>query len=1377
MDALSQLSPAKQALLARRLRGQVQAGGAMIRRHAGNDPAPLSLAQQRLWLLEQLDPGRPVYNGPARARIHGALDLAALRRTFSEIVRRHAVLRTRFVVLDGVPYQVASPAAELPLPAVDLSGLPEPARAGERQRLGSDEASRPFDLERGPVLRLTLLRLGPREHLLLVTLHHIVSDAWSVGVLLREMSALYEAYAAGRTSPLPELPIQYSDFARWQRQRLSPEVLEAGVAHWRRRLEGAPAILELPADRPRPLVQTSRGGRCALALPQPLSAALAALARAEETTLFMLLLAAFQVLLARCSGQEDIPVGTPVAGRSQPELENLIGFFVNTLVLRGQVAGESGFRKLLAQVRETTLEAFAHQEVPFDRLVEELRPERNLSHTPLFQILFVLQNVPFREPVLPGLAIEFEDVDSGTAKFDLSLELVETGGEVVGALEYNRDLFDASRIARLARHFQVLLEGIAARPESRIDELPLLSVPERHHLLAEWNDTAAEYPGHEGIADLFDAWVEQSPEAPAVVFGEEELTYRELCEAANRLAHRLLALGVGPGVPVGLCLERSAAAIVAILAIVKAGGVYVPLDPTFPPERLAWALADIGAAALVTREGLLGPGLLADPSRIVCLDRDRHALAKQSPERPPGGAGGDDPVYVLYTSGSTGRPKGVVVPHRAVLRLVRNSNYVQFSPEERLAQLSNLAFDAVTFEIWGALLNGGRLCGISKEVLLSPHEFESSLCELGITALFLTATLFNQVAREVPQAFRFVRHLLVGGEALDPPSVRRVLGSAAPPVRLLNGFGPTESTTFACWHRIDAVPEGARSIPIGRPLSNTRAHVLDRAGQMLPIGSLGELFLGGDGLAGGYPGRPDLTAERFVPDPFSTEPGGRLYRTGDLVRLLPSGEIDYLGRNDHQVKIRGFRIELGEIEAVLGAHPAVGQAVVVAREDTPGEKRLVAYVVPAQGAAYAIDELRSFLAQRLPVFMVPAAFVTLERFPLNVNGKVDRQCLPAPEAPPHRPDERLEGPRDELEQRLASLWQELLQISQVGLGDDFFELGGHSLLLVRLLERIERDFGTRPAVNVFLQEPTLEGLARTLRCGIAPAARQVLVTLQPGRATPPLFCIHPVSGTVSCYFPLARHLGPVQTVYALQAPGVDTPDWTYPSIETLAAHYVEAIRTVAPHPPYLLAGWSFGGVVAFEMAQQLVRLGLEVGLLAMLDSRPPAALVRLVAASDSALMVALAREHAHQHGEELPLRAAEIEGLGDEAQAQRVVDALRQARLELPEQGVAWLRRLLAVFGSGIRVAAAYAPTLYPGKITLFQAAATDPGNLEDLPEVYEQIPDDPTAGWQSLSAQPVEVVEVPGEHATLGLEPNVQILAQHLTAAIGTVTGGGTSA
>jgi amino acid adenylation domain-containing protein len=908
-----------------------------IQRLPREGPLPLSFAQQRLWFLDRFEPGSPFYNIPAAARLSGDLDIIALERSLQEVVRRHETLRTTFQTVEGQPAQVIAPTLTLPLPLVDLTSRPEVERAEEARRLAREEAQRPFDLTRAPLLRATLLKLGPQEHVVLLVMHHIVSDGWSMGVFFREVATLYQAFLNDEPSSIPELPVQYADFACWQRDWLQGELLESQLTYWQDRLANVPAALELPTDHPRPAVQTVHGAMEPLLLPSELVERLHALSRREGCTLYMILLAAFQALLHRYSGQEDFCIGTPVAGRTRPEMEGLIGFFVNTLVLRADLSGDPTFAEHLKRVRETCLGAYAHQDLPFEMLVEALQPQRDLSRSPLFQVMLILQNTPLPSLDLPGLQLNPIEAESGTAKFDLNLALVETDRGLVGSLEYNTDLFEAATVRRLLVHFRNLLEEAAANPERRVSELPLLTAEERHQLLTEWNCTEADLPDRDCIHRLFEAQVERTPEAIALIYEDEKVTYCELNRRANQLAHHLRDLGVGPEVLVGICMERSIEMVVGLLGILKASGAYVPLDPGFPRERIAFMLKDARVPLVLTQKSLQA-GLPDQEVRLVLLDADAEAIARHSADDPASGVESDNLAYVLYTSGSTGLPKGVQITHGSVVNFLASmSREPGLSDQDTLLAVTTLSFDIAGLEIFLPLTVGARLVLVPREVTQDGKRLAEKLSDATVMqATPVTWQMLLDAGWPGSPGFK----ILCGGEAMPSDLARQLLGRCA---SLWNMYGPTETTIWSTVHRVDG---RVSPVPIGRPIANTQVYVTDSRGQPVPVGVAGELLIGGAGLARGYLGRPELTHEKFIPNPYSDSPGSRLYRTGDLARWLPNGELECLGRLDHQVKVRGFRIELGEIESVLGLHPDVSQVAVVARGETPENKRLIAYFVP-----------------------------------------------------------------------------------------------------------------------------------------------------------------------------------------------------------------------------------------------------------------------------------------------------------------------------------------------------------------------------------------------------------------------------------------------
>jgi amino acid adenylation domain-containing protein len=1026
---------------------------------------PLSFPQQQLWLLSRLIPDVPVYNEPFTLHLKEAIDVIVLEQSLNEILQRHEVLRTTFAVVDGLPIQVISPSVAFTLPVVDLREFPEKSeREAECWRLATFEAVKPFDLTNGPLFRVTLMLLDETDYRLCWTFHHIIFDGVSFyNVLFPELAAIYKALAAGQPSPLAKQALQYADYANWQRQQLQGEVLEKQLTYWKQQLTDLPT-LQLPTDHPRPAVQTYRGARYCLALSKELTKSLKVLSQQESVTLFMTLLAAFKTLLHHYSGQDDIQVGTVTSGRNHAELENVMGMFVNTVVLRTDLSDNPNFKQLLQQVQKLTLAAYAHEDLPFELLVKELHPERHLSSNPLFQVAFVFQ------PQVPASDLDWSpnqlDVHTGAAKFDLTMDLEESSEGVIGHIEYNTDLFDEATIIRIVGHYQTLLEGIVAVPEQSISQLPLLTAQEQQQLL-DWNKSPRDMCVHE----LFEAQVALSPDVTAAVFEDQQLTYQELNHRANQLAHYLIKLGVKSEILVGICMERSLEMIVGILGILKAGGAYVPLDPAYPQERLNFMLKDAQIQILLTQKRLRTSDLIRQLPLVICLDSEWEDIANESDKNSLNNTTNRNLAYVIYTSGSTGQPKGVAIEHRSTVTLLNwaKETFTQAQIAGVLASTS-ICFDLSVFELFVPLSWGGQVILVENALhlpTLSP--------DLNVTLVNTVPSAMTELVRinGVPDSVRVVN---LAGEPLQNTLVQKIYQQETIE-QVFNLYGPSEDTTYSTFA---LVKKGAKDSPsIGRPITNTQVHILNRYFQPVPIGVVGELYIGGTGLARGYLNRPELTAEKFIQDPFSDDPKARLYKTGDLVRYLSDGNLEFLGRIDHQVKIRGFRIELGEIEAILTQHPKIHELVVMAREDSPGDKHLIAYFVVKQPIP-STSELRQFLADKLPDYMIPSAFVALETLPLTPNGKVDRKALPKPQDIQREADASIVAPQTELEQTIAKVWQEVLQVESVGIQDSFFELGGHSLLVVQMQEKLVKALNRPIPVTVLFQYLTIQALAQYL---------------------------------------------------------------------------------------------------------------------------------------------------------------------------------------------------------------------------------------------------------------------------------------------------------
>lgn len=1320
---------------------------------------PLSFAQQRLWFLNQLDPNSCTYNVPLAVRLAGTLDVKILERSFGEIIRRHEILRTTFSEQDGQPIQVIHPAGRFQMQKSDLSELAAEESEAEVRRLADEEALHPFDLLHGPLMRVVIVRLNRNQHILLLSMHHIITDGWSLGVLVQEVAELYKAFVEGRHAALPSLPIQYADYASWQRDWFQGPVREEQLSYWKKQLEGVP-ILELPTDYPRPLVQSYRGASRSFELSRELSKGLTSLSRHEGVTLFMTLLAAFQILLARYSRQNDIVVGTPIANRRYAQTEALIGMFVNTLILRGKIQEKSSFKKLLEQMREVTLGAYAHQDLPFEQLVEELQQERDPTRNPLFQVLFVLQNAPMPALELRGVRLSPIEVDNGTARLDLTLILQEDGDRLTGTINYNTDLFKAETIDRLAKHYRRLLEGILQDAKHRIADLAILSEAEQEQLLITWNATSQPYHKTLCLHELIARQARYTPDIAAIVFEDRWITYEQLDRCANQLANYLQSIGVKPEICVGVCLERSIELIIALLGILKAGGAYVPLDPSYPVERLTFMIQETEMLVLLTQEKLR-EHLPAQGVRIIALEDERARIEQESVQAPMSEEASDHLAYVIYTSGSTGRPKGVSVAHRGLYNIVQAHKqiYASVLPGSRVLQFFSSSFDASVFEITMALCRGATLC------LTPPHMLGTDLLALlehqAVTAITLPPSV---LATLPPARLAALKVLTVAGDACSSELVE-IWGRDR---QFFNAYGPTETTI---WATIAECSPDRTKPSIGHPIVNTQVYVLDLYGQPVPIGVPGELYIGGIGLARGYLKRADLTAASFVPHPFGLQPGERLYRTGDLVRYQVDGSLEFLGRIDQQVKLRGYRIELGEIETALIQHTNVRECVVMLRDDVAGEPDLIAYIVAKKQPAPLNMELRRYLHEHLPAYMLPSAFVFMQALPLTANGKVDRHALSMPQR--EKSVKARSSPGNSTEIQLLGIWEEILGQPSIGVTDNFFELGGHSILAVQLMTQIRLRLGQDLALSLLFQYPTIAELAGLLDRQRDPECWSALVAIRLEGAKAPFFCVHPAGGTVFCYYALAQHLNADRPFYGLQAPDLDGEGTTYSNLPEMAAQYITAIQSIQPQGPYLLGGWSLGGMIAFEIAQQLQRQGQQIAILALFDSHiPQSHLSREFDASDSAL----ARFLVERYGVIIPEEFSER----DPQEQLAYILVQGKAANKIPEDTeLMQFRRFGRMQFMHTYAVSTYVPEMYPGRITLFRASQTqetreahvlplftDYLRTESLPVIRESGVNSLKSnayGWHNIAAQGVEVHIVQGTHTDLLDEPNVGDLANAL--------------
>ncbi|OCC09073.1 Linear gramicidin synthase subunit D [Streptomyces sp. PTY087I2] len=1155
----------------------------IMRRPAGTAVVPLSFAQRRLWFLDQLEPGSAEYVIPFGFELEGSLDLAAVETAFSGLVARHEVLRTRFVAgAEEEPVQVVGEPWEVRSELVDLRHIGDRAERETLARVILDsKACVPFDLTSGRLLRVVVVRLADDRHLLMMVIHHIVADGWSASVLTDELRELYTAAVESRAPQLDELSIQYGDFALWQHQWLTPEREGRQLSYWRENLAGVEA-LELPTDRPRPLRRSRAGDAVTFTIDAGTTLGLQRLASGQGASLFMAGLAAFQVLLSRWSRQDEFTVGTPIAGRNRAEVENLVGFFVNTLVMRADLTANPTFVDLLGQVRETALGAYAHQDLPFERIVEELAPERDLSRNALFQVMFALQNVPDSTWTLPGLTLDTIEVRGETPNFDLVclLDADEATGTVEGRILFSPELFDRATVERLAGNYTRLLAAVVADPGAPVGELDILTPADREQLLVTFNDTTVPYRNDITVHELFEQQATRSPDATALLFEDTRLTYGELNARANRLAHHLIARGIKAGDLVTVCVDRGPDMIVALLGVMKAGGAYVPVDPDYPAARIEFMLRDTRAPLVVTQSHLAGR--LPETASQVLLDADRSIIATRPETNPAPRSGPDDLAYIIYTSGSTGTPKGVMIQHQGAVSMAEHlPGQLRLDSDSRVLQFASPSFDASMYEVfttWGA---GATLVLAPREDLFPGRPLETTVARHGVTAVTMSPSLLAGVSTE---AMRSVRTIVVAGEACPPD----VLATWSPGRVFINAYGPSEDTVCSTLYEYADVRD---RVLIGSPVANTEVFVMDRFGGLAPVGVPGELWIGGEGVARGYWQRPELTSERFVPHPFSAGSEDRVYRTGDLVRWLPEGNLEFLGRIDQQVKIRGLRIELGEIESALAAHEDVAASVVLVREDTPGDKRLVAYCVPGAGCELTVAGQRARLRESLPDYMIPSWFVFLEALPFTPNGKVDRKALPQPEGDRPVMETEFVAPRTETERIVADIWSEVLGLEQVGVHDDFFQLGGHSLRAVRLATRLQ-NAGYAMSVRAVMQYPTVAEAADLLsRAGTV--SRSLAFELGGGRPAEDgepdrrnLFCVHPSGGSAHWFTTLAGRLADEYRTYGIQAPGMEPDEETVQGVEALAARYWEEIRAIQPEGPYHLLGWSLGAVIAHEMARQ-----------------------------------------------------------------------------------------------------------------------------------------------------------------------------------------------
>ncbi|HUC10576.1 MAG TPA: amino acid adenylation domain-containing protein [Stellaceae bacterium] len=1328
------------------------------------DHVPCSFAQERLWLLDRLEEKSPAYNIASTIRLSGALNVDGLRCSLQMLVDRHEALRTTFPATpDGEPRQYVAAQVDFQLPVIDIEHFAENAQLEQLQTVSAEVHQCRFDLQRGPLLRAVLVRRNEHEHVLFMCMHHIISDGWSIGVLNSELAELYTAFVEARAHRLNPLPVQYADYAIWQRNWLHGDVLQSQVAYWKAQLAGAPPVLELPTDFPRPAVQSFQGEMETFELDRALTDGLDALSRRHGVSLYMILLSVFAVLLSRYSRQKNLVIGSPIAGRRNREIESVVGFFVNTLALRIDLEGDPGFTQLLAQVRKSALDAYAHQDVPFEHLVQELHPERSLSHAPIFQVMLILLNTPLSQIHVPDLTLAPMESNTATAKFDLTLCFGPGEGGMWGWFEYRTDLFKRSTIRRLIGHLVTLLKAVVADSASPVDRLPLMTAGERQRILSDLRETGDPAEPFIAVPRRFEEQAEATPDQVAVEFDRLSLSYCELNCRANRLAHRLVELGVGPDSRVGICLERGFDLVTSVLAVLKSGGAYVPLDPQYPRERLAFMLEDAQIDLLLTQQTLQAriPQLLAP---VIFLDNaECIALGDQS-ENLNASVDRNHLAYIIYTSGSTGQPKGIAMRHGALANLIhwQLTALPDFGPARTL-QFTSLSFDVSFQEIFSTWCSGGTLVLINDETRRDPRALVRCLDSGQIERLFLPFVALQQLALfagEENVTSLPLRDIITAGERLRITPELSELMRRLPNCRLHNHYGPAETHVVTAFTLCGNVTNWPELPPIGRPIANTQIYILDEHRQPVPPGVTGELYIGGECLARGYWRRPELTEQRFVPHPFSADDNNRLYRTGDLARCLDDGNIELLGRCDDQVKIRGFRVEPGEIEVLLAKLPAVSDVVVVAREDIPGQCRLVAYVVPHPEHTIGESELRDFARASLPDYMVPAAYVMMDCLPLTPSGKVDRRELPAPDAASGA-SRNFVPPRNLDEFQIAEIWESVLDRHPIGVKDDFFELGGHSLLAVRVMARIERAWGVHLPLASLFQCPTIELLASRLRQHPSSVHGSCLVPLRPTGSLTPFFMVPGAGGNVLYLYDLARRLGRDQPFYGLQAMGLDGQTSPAASVEAMAEQYVREITAIQPAGPYIIGGHSFGGAIAFEISQQLQRAGYPVALLAVFDTNAP----HTVRPSphpgpdDAAWLAEIGAIIGELSGRDISISLAALRGLDAEQQLTAFRSSLIESDWLPPETTLTQVRAFVEVYKAHIRLE--YRPRApIPTRILLLKALYRSRADQND--PILDQVLG-PAWGWDDLALGEVDIAAVPGNHLTMMTEPHVQVTADSL--------------
>ncbi len=1360
---------------------------------------PLSHGQKGLWMTYQMAPDNYAYNTPMAWKIQGKIKKDVLRRAFERLLMRHAVLRTRISTQNQKPVNNIAANADIAFSNQDIGYMSD----DKIHSFIRTRTREPFDLETGPVVRLYLFSKSKIEHILLFNFHHIIFDGGSVMTLMSDLICLYETTLYNQPDSLPPLKFSYADFVAWQNEMLTSRKGQVHRNYWRHQLQGGLPVLEMPTDRIRPPIQTYQGDVYSTEFSQELTNRIRQTAQQENTSVFALLLSVYNLLLYRYTRQEDIQVGTPIEMRSRTEFEDLIGYFVNMVVIRTVLTPDVSFKVLLKQVQATVLEALEHGDYPFTEIAKELAPHRDRSRPPLFQAAFAFQNwvkdienAGFNKKNLSGITFDPMLSVHQEGDFDITLEAVETGNRYKLFFKYNPDLFDHTTMVRLAGHFKVLTESVLDDPDRTIMELPMLSDVERTQLLLKWNDTHMDFPQNTCIQRLFEEQADKTPNVVAVDFDGDKLTYRELNKRANQLAHHLNKLCAGPDLLVGICVDRSLEMIVGLLGILKAGGVYVPMDPEYPIDRLSFMITDAGIKVLITQQSLMAD--FADHAvKTLALDTDWDAISHESSQNPDIQMTSDNIAYVIYTSGSTGSPKGVLITHRSIVsHCYAVTQRYELNADDRVLQFASLSFDASLEQILPALGIGATLVLRGKSIW-TPAEFHTMISDMDVTVANVPPVYFQQLVQEwstLPEALpeNRLKLVIVGGDVLLSETINLWRQTPLRSVRLLNAYGPTEATittTVFDVHSMSDDGSNIRSVPIGRPLANKSVYVLDPSGQPLPVGLPGEIYIGGEGVARGYLNRPELTREKFIINPFDDESGSRLYRTGDLARYLPDGHIEFIGRIDNQVKIRGFRIELGEIEAAISNHPDVLETSVVIREDQCAEKQIAAYMVSNIQPDILAKKIRSYLKQKLPVYMMPSVFVSLDDLPLMPSGKVNRNALPAPsEMDIHSADNYI-SPRNPTEKTLCEIWSDLLELDRVGIADNFFDIGGHSLLAIRLVARVEKAFGVCLPIASLFESPTIAEFSLSVNEKKTRKAFSPLVHMRPRKENTPIFCVHPGDGNVFHFSDLVRQLGSNQPFYGLQAFGLEPGTTPLSDFKNMAANYIKQIRYVQPKGPFIIGGLCAGGTIALEIAQQLRDSGDEVKLLILFDSLAPHLYSPL---DDVQFFIGFARDleglsnidlfsiycekRYINPNSDISTICADLNSLSHKERLLNLWECAQTAGILKPDMGTEYMDRIFNVYQAIGKGLLCYKAQRYDNRILLFRAmdsmlprkpdeSTSSKGWINDSAslDLVKKFRDDPFMGWHRIGTKPIDVFDVPGNHFTMLSKPHVSVVNQKL--------------